>query len=154
MVFIVIIVVLFLADIGVKCYIDKTMDIKDEKLILNKKIKITKYRNYGAAMNYLKDKRKTLITISSVLMLIISILFLLILPKRRNYIIKLAYSFLLAGGSSNLYERIAKGYVTDYFCFMGNAPVIIKKLVFNMADMFIFIGAFLSLLAKDPLTNI
>ena len=46
----------------------------------------------------------------------------------------------LAGGVSNLYDRMKRGYVVDYFSFQWKA---LKTVVFNLGDLFIFAGAFL-----------
>ena len=53
---------------------------------------------------------------------------------------KLALTLTLAGGVSNLYDRMKRGYVVDYFSFQWKA---LKKVVFNLGDLFIFAGAFL-----------
>lgn len=58
-----------------------------------------------------------------------------------------AYSLLLAGGLGNLSDRLLRGYVVD-FVYLHYWPV------FNMADVFLVIGAGLLLLlsrrASDP----
>lgn len=58
---------------------------------------------------------------------------------------KLAVTFTLAGGISNLYDRMKRGYVVDYFSFEWK---FLKKLVFNLGDMFIFLGSGLMLLGS------
>ncbi|MCC7432085.1 signal peptidase II [Candidatus Peregrinibacteria bacterium] len=71
------------------------------------------------------------------------------LAKKLNFTNKLAifiYALLLAGAISNLYERIALGYVTDFIA-VGNFPV------FNLADSFITISIFLLILFYDRITR-
>ena len=51
---------------------------------------------------------------------------------------KLALTLVLAGGLSNLIDRIRRGYVVDYFSIQWN---VLKKVVFNLGDIFIFLGS-------------
>lgn len=53
-----------------------------------------------------------------------------------------AFAFLISGILSNLLERIIDGYVTDYFRL-----IFIDFPIFNLADIFINIGAFLFIYA-------
>ncbi len=58
---------------------------------------------------------------------------------------KLALTLILAGGLSNVIDRYARGYVVDYICIQWKA---LKKVVFNLADVFIVIGAGLLVLVN------
>lgn len=57
-----------------------------------------------------------------------------------NMISKFGFGLIVAGGISNLIERIYFGYVTDYF-FLFNG-------VLNLADVYIFLGAILGIIPK------
>lgn len=57
---------------------------------------------------------------------------------------KLAVTMTLAGGISNLYDRMKRGHVVDYFSIEWK---FLKKIVFNLGDMFIFLGAGLLMIA-------
>ena len=48
------------------------------------------------------------------------------------------YALVLAGGLSNLYDRLRRGYVVDYFSIQAG---FLKKVVFNLGDLFIMAGA-------------
>lgn len=63
--------------------------------------------------------------------------------KESNKWTALGLSLILGGGASNLYDRYEKGYVTDYL----GLPVA-KNLVFNLSDLCIFLGAFLTILGE------
>ena len=52
---------------------------------------------------------------------------------------------LLGGGLSNLWERLRHGRVLDYLRF-PRAPGVLKKYTYNLADLFILLGAVLVLL--------
>ena len=58
---------------------------------------------------------------------------------------KLAVTLTLAGGISNLYDRMKRGYVVDYFSFEWK---FLKKLVFNLGDLFIYLGSVMMLIAS------
>ncbi|MBQ7795272.1 MAG: signal peptidase II [Lachnospiraceae bacterium] len=51
---------------------------------------------------------------------------------------KFALTLVLAGGLSNLLDRMKRGYVVDYFSIQWKA---LKKVVFNLADIFIILGS-------------
>ena len=54
---------------------------------------------------------------------------------------KLGLSLLLGGALSNLIDRYQRGYVVDYFSF--NFGKRLKHIIFNIADMFVFLGGIL-----------
>ena len=58
---------------------------------------------------------------------------------------RLGTGLLLGGGLSNLYERVRRGRVLDYLRF-PRAPGVLKKYTYNLADLFILLGAVLVLL--------
>ena len=45
---------------------------------------------------------------------------------------------MVAGGLSNLYDRLKRGYVVDYFSIQAG---FLKKVVLNLGDLFIMAGA-------------
>ena len=61
-----------------------------------------------------------------------------------SFAARLGWGLLLGGGISNIAERVLRGYVTDYFSFCRALPKKLRRLVFNIADMCIFIGAVLA----------
>ena len=58
---------------------------------------------------------------------------------------KMALTLVLAGGVSNLLDRLTRGYVVDYICVQWKA---LKKVVFNIADVCIFVGCLLLLVSQ------
>ncbi len=59
---------------------------------------------------------------------------------RGRFMEKLALTLTLAGGISNVYDRMTRGYVVDYFSIRWKG---LKKVVLNLGDLFIFTGAVL-----------
>lgn len=52
---------------------------------------------------------------------------------------------LMGGALSNLYDRVVRGYVVDYFTIEWK---FLKKVVFNLGDMFVFLGSAVFVLAQ------
>ena len=140
MIFLILAVAIFITDYFIKDYIEKNKKLQDEETILNGKIIITKYHNKGAILNFLENKKEAVVTISGILFGMILLFFVILLPQRRKEVLKFAMACILGGAASNLYDRVKRGYVVDYFSFS-----FIKKVIFNISDLFIFLGCFLVL---------
>jgi len=61
-----------------------------------------------------------------------------LMRKRGNVLEKTALTLALAGGASNLYDRMKRGYVVDYLNVRWKA---LEKVVFNLGDVFVMMGA-------------
>lgn len=138
MIYILVVIALFFLDNKIKNYIEEKKEMHKKEEILNGNIILERYHNKGAMLNFMENNVSLVkkITISLLGCLIVS--FALILPKRGNNLLKLGLSFVLGGALSNVYDRVKKGYVVDYFSFK-----FLKKIVFNISDICIFIGSFL-----------
>ena len=53
---------------------------------------------------------------------------------------KLGLTMVLGGALSNTYDRVFRGYVVDYFSFNVKWKKL-SSVIFNIADLFIFIGS-------------
>ncbi len=139
MVYLVIISTIFIGDLFVKNYIEKNKKLWKQEKILKDKLIITKYHNQGAFLNLLEKNREILLVFSGVLLGLLSMALLLASPKKGKRLLKLGLSFMVGGASSNVYDRIHRGYVVDYFSFS-----FYDKIVFNISDFFIFLGSILT----------
>jgi len=76
--------------------------------------------------------------------LIISMLLILLIKnyKNINNLIKMFLIMIISGGTSNLIDRIFRGYVVDYI----DINQIFKYPVFNIADISIVLGVILLIL--------
>ena len=61
-----------------------------------------------------------------------------VIGRKGRVLEKTALTLVLAGGASNLYDRLKRGYVVDYFSIQWKK---LKKVVFNLGDIFIFAGS-------------
>ena len=100
----------------------------------NEIITLNYIKNTGAAFRILKDSREILI-ILSVAALVLILLYIIKHIKSLSMKSIFFIALLSAGIAGNLHERIAFGYVRDFFQLnFVNFPV------FNIADIFINIG--------------
>lgn len=146
MIYIAIIVTVLLMDRKIKSYIEKEKEMGQEEKILHDRIIITRYHNQGVLLN-LFERVSSVVTVCSG-MLIGSLLtaFAILLPSKKNYLIKYGISLLTGGALSNLADRLEKGYVVDYFMFQFKRPkwlTRINKIVFNLGDIAVLIGGIL-----------
>lgn len=118
-----------------------------EKEYLDGNVRIMTYHNYGAFLNS-GEKRPFLVKLVSVILtLMISILFVLSFTKYGNRELRTGLAFLLGGAYSNTYDRIKKGFVTDYLNF-PKMPGKLRTIVFNISDFCILIGCCLILIKQ------
>lgn len=103
-----------------------------ERSALGGRIKLTALWNRGAAFG-LPLGREALMVLSA-LVLGVTVLF-----RRRS---PFGAGLVLGGGLSNLWERLRYGKVLDYLRFPA-APGKLKKYVYNLADLSLFLGALL-----------
>ena len=66
--------------------------------------------------------------------------------KKGGFLRSLAIALTLAGAISNTYDRFVRRYVVDYFGFRTRYEKF-NRITFNLADMFIFVGSALQLVA-------
>lgn len=125
----VLVIILILVDQISKILVEKIMP--DETIILQNVLAISKFYNEGIAFGFNKQN----ITNIALSFLVLVIIIRFIITQRKNLTIKTTVfvSFMIAGGLSNMIDRIFKGTVFD-FIQIGDFPI------FNLADCFIVIG--------------
>ena len=134
-----VILLLFISDLCIKNYIEKNKEFHKDEEILGGKIIITKYHNKGAFLNALEKHRKILLTISGFFFGALILVLALLIPQKRSKLFTFAVALVVGGASSNMYDRVKRGYVVDYFSFS-----FLKKVVFNISDIFIFVGSIIA----------
>lgn len=123
-----------------KKQIEQKLKFHEEKKVCGNWLILTKHHNNGAACNCYHGKKELLIAISSAVLGSVCTLLVLSGKNKGKAYLKLAYSLILGGGLSNLYDRLTMGYVVDYFRF-EKAPKPIKTIIFNLGDLAIFLGS-------------
>lgn len=82
------------------------------------------------------NKNKLVIIISNIIIIGIMIKFLISKIEDLDKKILYSLSLIISGGTSNLIDRIFRGYVIDYI----DINQLIKLPMFNIADIFIVLG--------------
>lgn len=134
-------ILIILIDQVSKILVNKFMP--DETVLLQNVLVISKLENEGIAFGFNKQNVSNIVLTILILALIIRF----IVNQKKNLSTKvLVYiTMIMAGGFSNLIDRIFKGAVFD-FIKIGNFPI------FNLADFFIVIGWILFII--DVIKNI
>lgn len=150
MVYILITFAVFMLDSNIKNYIEQNIQLGEKKNIFKGKITVRREYNSGFCYNLLDDSIDFVKRASTIAFSILTLTYIFILPKKRNRLKKLGLSLCIGGAASNLRDRCKKGKVVDYFS-INIKPL--EHIVFNLADIFIFIGSllifFISIFNKD-----
>ena len=133
--------VIFAADLYLKTKIEITPKAELPKTLAGGHIEITRLHNKGLAGSKLKD-RPQLATLLSGIVLILCLLYSLTRFFRRgNGMEKAALAMICGGAAGNFFDRLGRGYVVDYLSFPKAKIKQIRKYVYNLADLFIFLGS-------------
>ncbi len=114
-----------LLPIGSVTFIDGIMDF-------------TFVRNFGAAFGILQGAKWTFLLITAVLAVGIFIAFKKLPKDKGNNLLRLSLIMILGGAVGNAIDRLMRGFVVDFF-----ETTFMEWPVFNVADIFVVVGAFL-----------
>lgn len=147
MIFIGLIVLLAALDLCIKNAIEEQEEGAFPKTLewLGGRIVLYKNHNPGFSFGFLKNRPELVEMIPLGVASFVGGMLTCLLQKKGQLAHKMAFSLVLGGAISNLYDRLRRGYVVDYF-----SPQIgkLKKVVFNLGDLFIFLGAAIWALAE------
>lgn len=146
MIFVIVAAVVFWGDFFLKRYMETHIKCGENRPICKGRILLRKYHNRGAALNFLARRPGAVRNICGGLLLVLGVFWFLLLRRKDNPGMMLGLSLLLGGGGSNLYDRIAKGYVVDYFSFQTPWKRL-NRIVFNISDICIFGGSVFAAIA-------
>lgn len=137
---------LTLTDLACKARIDEQKDEEFPKELEGFKgmIKLYKNHNDGFSFGVLRGS-KLVEMVPLCLTSGIAGVWTYMMGVRGRWAEKLALTMVLAGGASNLIDRLTKGYVVDYICVQWKS---LKKVVFNIGDVCILAGCALLVAAN------
>ena len=159
MVYLAITAAIFTLDFFLKKYIDKKYARKVKNPRLGGMICIEKFYNKGATLNLLAKHPKAMTVIHSVIMVFVAVIYYFAMRITGKKLTKTGLAMLAGGGLSNLYDRYTKHHVVDYVRFQ-TGPKWFRRIIFNVSDFFIFIGAVLAemalswILRDDKVTSV
>ena len=135
-------------DFFLKKYIDKKYARKVKNPRLGGMICIEKFYNKGATLNLLAKHPKAMTVIHSVIMVFVAVIYYFAMRMTGKELKKTGLAMLAGGGLSNLYDRYTKHHVVDYVRFQ-TGPKWFRRIIFNVSDFFIFIGAVLAVIGSE-----
>lgn len=127
-------------DLGIKSVVEGEEDETFPRDLPSAKglIKLHKNHNSGFPFGFMKERPELVRTIP---LMVISAMAggLCALAQGKGKVAqKAGLAIILGGALSNLYDRLVRGYVVDYFSIEWKQ---LKKVVFNLGDIFVFAGS-------------
>lgn len=136
---------IFGLELRIKNYIEENKTESTEEKLCKGALLIRKHHNKGAFLNAGEKKRALVAAISVALTIFLTVFFVMTLGTAGKGMLKWGLTLLLGGAYSNTYDRLKRKYVVDYVSF--NVPLRgLRKVVFNIGDFCIMIGALLSVI--------
>ena len=137
----------FVLELKLKGYIEreKTEGKTEEKC--KGFLLVRKHHNRGAFLNMGEKRRRAVMVCSVILTAALTVLYICTLGKAGKGLLKWGLTLLLGGAYSNTYDRLVRKYVVDYVSF--NVPGKLKKVIFNIGDFCIMIGAALCVMGWE-----
>lgn len=132
--------VVFLVDFMVKGQVERKRELGEETPIFRGHVILRKYYNQGLAFERLQRQPRLVKLLCGSVMAVLCGTWALLLRQKENPGLKLGLSLVLGGGASNLWDRLTKGHVVDYFSIKSRFPRI-QRIIFNISDWFIFLGS-------------
>lgn len=134
-----IIPICFFVDQFYKNKAENELEHHRSKPAFNGRIHLQIVYNYGAFLGFLKNNKKLLMLANALSVLILIITMIYLMFTKGYHIAKLGVAFIAGGALGNIYDRVKRGRVVDFFAF-NKKP----NIFFNLADFFVFLGGFLS----------
>lgn len=150
-IWIVIVPIVFFGDLWIKNRVEKYIPVRNgsqEKQLFGGRILLRRYHNRGAMLGVGEKKRTIVAALSLTLTALMIPVFLFSLGRRGNHLMRAGLALLLGGAFSNTYDRLRRKYVVDYLSF-GVKWEKLRRIVFNLSDFCIMIGALLAALASS-----
>ncbi len=141
MLYIVLIVLLIIADQISKYIVIENLKPIETFPILQDIFHFTYTENTGAAFSILRDKKIFLLVLTSLAMIGVFYYLLKLMKEPSKVLLKISLCLIVAGGVGNIMDRFRLGYVVDFIDVR-----LINFAIFNVADIFIVVGAGLLLI--------
>ncbi len=140
--------VLIAIDMGLKQYVEDTMECGESKDLHLDVVELRKAYNNGFIFNLFKNHPDVIrigsIAAASILTTYDSVLF----AGKGRAGHKLGMAILSAGAASNLYDRLVKNRLVDYLGITAG-PEKLQEVTFNLADVYIVAGTVLAELTRQ-----
>lgn len=141
MLYLLLIIFFFAADFSLKNRIEITPEEHLPLKFLDGHVEIRRLHNKGLAGGRFKENPRLATLLSGVCLFLVSLLGFPLLFKKGSRLNKLAVSMILGGAAGNFFDRLGRGHVVDYISFPKAKIKPIRKYVYNLADLLIFLGS-------------
>lgn len=142
---------IFFGDLYIKNRVEKYIPARGsentEKELLGGRLLLRRHHNRGMAFNVGEKRQSAVAAVSLALTALLTLVFIISLGHWSNNLLRTGLALLLGGAFSNTYDRLKRKYVVDYFSF-GVRWKGLRKIVFNISDFCIIIGALMSVLGS------
>ncbi|MCI8292322.1 MAG: signal peptidase II [Hespellia sp.] len=133
--------VLILADMLMKNYVEDHYSFGEQHKICNDRVILRKVHNRGMCMNAFEKYPDQVRIVSLVAACFLTIYQLICLVwQRKRYVKNTGLALMLAGAWSNTIDRCLRHHVVDYIGVETKWKHL-KRITFNLGDLFIFLGA-------------
>lgn len=141
---------IFALDLLIKNYIEAHLQMGEEKSVCQGRLLVRRYHNKGAFLDVGEKRQKAVALLSLFLTLFMTVVFLATFSFHGNSTLRAGLALLLGGAYSNTYDRLTRNYVVDYVSFPVKNKRI-RRIVFNISDFCIIIGALLLVLGESKI---
>ncbi|MCI1721576.1 MAG: signal peptidase II [Lachnospiraceae bacterium] len=148
MIYLLIAAAVFFLDFFLKRYMEDHLEENGEpKEELGGKVYLQRMKNSGSAGGFFHEDSKKVKMVTTAAFGVTALSFLIVLFQKGKHLTKLALALLTGGGAGNMTDRWTHGYVTDFLRIRTGIGKI-GRLVFNAADLFIFLGSILAVISS------
>lgn len=135
-------------DLWLKQYAESNIKKGEEKELLQGRLLVRRVHNEGFIFNAFDNHPQFVHLASAGLGVILTVCQMVLLLRKGKRLKKTGVSLMAGGAWSNIYDRLVRKYVVDYFGFRTKWKKL-TEITFNLGDIFIFLGSFL--IAADAL---
>lgn len=135
--------IMFAADEVLKQAVEETLVVGEERKLRGGKIMLRRVHNQGMALNLLEQYPKAVMKGTSAVGILLLVNDGILLCRKGRRLSKTGMMLLTGGAASNLFDRLVRGKVVDYFGFCTGVEKF-DQVTFNMGDLFIVAGAVIS----------
>lgn len=127
-------------DLGIKSVVENQEDDTFPRELPSSKglIKLHKNHNAGFPFGFMKERPELVKGIPIMVVSALAGALCALLQDKGKTAQKAGIAMVIGGALSNLYDRVVRGYVVDYFTIEKDP---LKKVVFNLGNMFVFLGS-------------
>lgn len=140
-----IVATIFLGDLWIKNQVERKGVEGNVRKVWKGRVLLRKHHNKGIALNIGQGRQPIVAAFSVAITLVMLLFFILSMGRYGNDLLRVGLAFLLGGAFSNTYDRLKRRYVVDYISF-GVKWKPLRRIVFNISDFCIIIGALLAAL--------